>query len=778
MRYGTFDKNNQEYVINNPCTPTPWINYLGNDDFGGIISQTGGGYCFDRDPRHKRILRYRYNSIPEDQPGRYIYVKDIEQNIYWSATWQPVKAEYDFFQCRHGPGYSIITQKNRNITTKITYFVPREKPMEIWWLNIKNDHSKKKDIDLFSYAEFSLFNAVLDQQNVDWAQQIQQGTFQDNTIFWNAFMEKTDYTFMTSNLPATSFETSRNNFIGRYRDLSNPRQVETGICDNYEAKRGNGVGVLKHSITLRPGEEKDIIYYLGTSPEICSLDQKLKQYNKIDKIKSELTNIHNYWQKYFDSCQVKTPDENINLMLNTWNPYQCKITFNWSRFVSLYQLGINRGMGFRDSAQDTLGVMHAIPDKCRQLLIQLFKCQHPDGNSFHLFFPLTGKGTSGEAGENENVDWYSDDHLWIIIATTAYIKETGDIDFLRETIPYSRENTEGTVLNHLRKALEFTQNHRGQHSLPLSGYADWNDTLNLEKGKGIAESVWTGMLYAYCLREIAQLMDYLGNENEKNKYEKLYKQQKEALNNYGWGTNWYLRAYDEDMTPLGEDKIFLNPQSWAILAGITDNKRKKIILDNVNKYLDTEFGVVLLHPAFSAYDDKIGGLTTYPPGAKENGGIFMHSNPWIIIAETLAGNNNRAYKYYKQVLPTRHNDEADRYEVEPYVFCQNILGKEHPQFGLGRNSWLTGTASWMYRAAIHYILGIKPEYRGIVVEPCVPDHWNEYKVKRKMRGRNLHFSFQRGKKKKIILNGSKINSVNLIKYKQLEKGRNNIQVFY
>lgn len=777
MRYGTFDKDNQEYIIINPCTPTPWINYLGDGDFGGIISQTGGGYCFDKDPRHKRILRYRYNSIPEDQPGRYIYIKDNANDKYWSATWQPVQANYDHFQCQHGLGYTIISQKNEGITTKITYFVPKGTSMEIWLLKIKNNKHEAKTFDLFSYAEFSLFNAVTDQQNVDWAQQVQQGTFKDNTIFWNAFMKKTDYTFMTSNLPITSFETNRERFVGRYRDLSNPKEVEAGICDNHEAHRGNGVGVLHHRIQLKPGEQKEIIYYLGTTPRVKSLKNELNQYNDTKKISAELNKIHSDWQKYLDCCQVETPNKKMNLMLNTWNPYQCKTTFNWSRFVSLYQLGINRGMGFRDSAQDTLGVMHAVPEQCRKLIIRLLKCQHPQGNSYHLFYPLTGKGTTGEAGKDKGVNWYSDDHLWIIIAATAYIKETGNKKFLEQTVSYSDGNTEGTVLEHLQRALEFTENHKGENSLPLSGYADWNDTLNLERGKGIAESVWTGMLYCYCLQEMSSLMEYLGNKEQKAKYDKLYEQQKESINSHGWGEEWYLRAFDEDRLPLGKDKIFLNPQSWAVLAKIADEKKKQIILDNVHKYLDTKYGVIMLYPAYNGFDEKIGGLTTYPPGAKENGGIFMHSNPWIMIAETMAGNNNRAYAYYKQVLPPRHNDEADKYEVEPYVYCQNLLGREHPQFGLGRNSWLTGTAAWMYRAAVYYILGIQPEYNGIVVDPSVPDKWDEFSVKRKIRGKTLQFEFSRGKEKKIILNGEILKSRKLIKYGKL-KQINNIKVFY
>ncbi len=782
MIYGNFAPHKREYIITTPFIPSPWINYLGNADFGGIISHTGGGYCFDRDPRNKRVLRYRYNNIPEDQPGRYIYIKDIENNNYWSATWQPVKSQYKSFECRHGPGYTIISQENNNIFTEIKYFIPLNRSMEIWWLKVQNTGKKTRKLDLFTYAEFSFFDTVRDQQNLDWTQQIQQGSFENNTIFWNAFMKKTDYTFMTSNLPVKSFETSRENFIGKYRDLSSPLTVEKGECENYEAHRGNGAGVLNHEIILKPGEEKQIVYYLGTVPEKKLLKNGINKFYKIEQIKSEFNKLNEYWNKFFNKCQVKTPDKEMNLMLNTWNPYQCKTTFNWSRFVSLYQLGINRGMGFRDSAQDILGVVHAIPEECRDLIIRLLKCQHPEGNSYHLFYPLTGKGSSGEAGNNGNCNWYSDDHLWIIISVTAYIKESGDKEFLEKKVSYSGVNSKETVLEHLCKALEFTENHRGKHGLPLIGFADWNDTLNLQREKQSAESVWTGMLYCYTLKEMSALMNYIGREDLKNKYLNYYYEQKKAINTHGWDESWYLRAFAENGNPLGSrksesGKIFLNPQSWAIISEIAEQKKGKMILKNVKEYLDSKYGVTLLYPAYSAFDEKIGGLTTYPPGAKENGGIFMHANPWLIIAEVLSGNHEQAYRYYRKVLPPLR-DDPDLYRVEPYVYCQNVLGKEHPQFGLGSNSWLTGTAAWMYRAAINYILGIRPDYDGIIIKPSVPDNWDEFKVKRKIRDKVLNIIFKKSNKTKILLNENPTIKNNFIYYSELAKSENEIVVKY
>ncbi|MFW5986163.1 MAG: GH36-type glycosyl hydrolase domain-containing protein, partial [Halanaerobiales bacterium] len=371
MKYGNFNVKKREYVICDPQTPTPWINYLGNGDFGGIISQTGGGYCFDRDPRHKRILRYRYNSIPIDQPGRYIYIRDDDRGNYWSANWQPVKEKYQKFRCQHGLGYTGIEQVVNKISSSLLYFIPLDEKMEIWWLKLKNFDQAKRKLSLFTYAEFSFFDAVADQQNLDWTQQIQQGSYTDNTIYWNEFSRQTADTFFTSNVSPVSFTTSRENFVGKYRDLGNPQMVELGRCDNYEADRGNGAGVLHHQLTLQPGEEKRIGYYLGTIQDRNHLQEIIQNYTQRAEIEKEFHKLKKYWDHYLEYCQVKTPDQDMNLMLNTWHPYQCRTTFNWSRFVSLYQLGIKRGMGFRDSAQDILGVVHALPDECRQLIIKL-----------------------------------------------------------------------------------------------------------------------------------------------------------------------------------------------------------------------------------------------------------------------------------------------------------------------------------------------------------------------------------------------------------------------
>jgi len=782
-KYGYFDEKRREYVVTEPKTPTPWINYLGDGEYGGIVSNTGGGYSFDRDPRYKRVLRYRYNSIPEDQPGRYVYIRDDETGEVWSATWQPVKAGYDEYTCRHGLGYTVISQKRSGIGSEVTYFVPSGKKMEFWWLKVKNNSKRPRKLSLFSYAEFCFFDAVKDQQNVDWAQQIQQGAFEDNIIFWNAFMKTWEYIFFTSNLPADSFDTSREEFIGRYRDLTLPSAVEKGECGNTLAKRGNGVGAFCHKLTIPPGGEEEIIYTLGTTMEKDQVKKEIQSCCQPEKVKDCFAELGAYWDNFLQSLQVETPEPAINLILNTWNPYQCKTTFNWSRFISLYQLGISRGMGLRDSAQDVLGVVHAIPDQVRGLLVKLLRSQFTDGHAYHLYYPLTGEGGLGEA-EGGKYNWYSDDHLWLIEATVAYLKETGDFAFLDSKVPFADEAeinvsaSPGTVWDHLRNAIDFTAQHLGEHGLPLSGFADWNDTLNLDKGIGRAESVWTGMLYCRVLTLLAELASFLGKEDEAAKYRKLFAEMKKAVNTHAWDGQWYLRAYDDWGEKLGskvstEGRIFLNAQTWAVISGIAEEKRAHTAMEKAKEFLGTEYGFVLLYPAYKAHNPNKGGITTYPPGTKENGGIFVHTNPWMIMAELLLGKNEKAYEHYLQIIPVFKNKIADLHEVEPYVFCQNILGKEHPQFGLGRNSWLTGTASWTYVVATQYLLGIRPTYDGLVIDPRVPKDWHDFKVRRVFRGKELEIFFTRTDQEErgIYVNGEYIGDEQVIPLSRFSKGQ-------
>ncbi len=768
MKFGYFDEAAREYVITRPDTPTPWINYIGSGKYGGIVSNTGGGYSFHKDPQNRRITRYRYNSIPMDRPGRYVYIRDSGTGEYWNPGFQPSGTRLDSYTCRHGMGYTVLEGEYKGITASLTFFVPDDQDFEIWLLKVSNSLKVTKKLQIFSYAEFCFWNAIMDQQNVDWVQQINQGRHDNGIITWYPHHVGDNASFFATSGRVKSFDTNLETFIGKYRSEANPIAVEQGACSDSVSYRTNGVGAFCNEMDLRGGEEKELVFILGYAENKAEIRKEIQPYLKPAEAHAALGRLAAGWREFTGKLKVETPDKDMNLFVNQWNQYQCKTTFNWSRFVSLYQLGLGRGMGIRDSAQDTLGVMHTIPEKAKELIVKLLQCQYTDGRAYHLFFPLTGEGGVGDAPVKK-FDWYSDDHLWLILAVNAYIKETGDFAFLEEMVPYNDKTTEATVWEHLDSALEFTNRWKGPNQIALAGRADWNDTLNLDTGKGIAESVFTSMLYCRAAMEMMELSGYFERDDDRKKYTGMYEQMKRAINENCWDGEWYKRAFDDNGIPLGSKentfgKIFINSQSWAVLGGVSDQERSGICLAAVYTYLNTKYGIVSMYPAYKQYDDTKGGITTYPPGAKENGGIFLHTNPWVMIAETMIGNGDRAFEYYKQILPARRNDKADHLEVEPYVYPQNILGKEHPQFGIGRNSWLSGTAAWNMVASSQYILGIRADYDALVVDPCIPSSWDGFKVRREFRGAVYHVEVKNPGHvckgvKKILLNGKEVKKI-------------------
>ncbi|NLM10177.1 MAG: glycosyl transferase [Clostridiaceae bacterium] len=768
MQYGYFDQKAREYVITRPDTPTPWINYIGSGKYGGIVSNTGGGYSFHTDPRNRRITRYRYNNIPMDRPGRYIYIRDRVTGEYWNPGFQPVQRKLDSYRCRHGMGYTVLEGEYKQIAADVTYFVPDDKDFEIWLVHIKNLGQIERKLQVFSYAEFCFWDAVKDQQNVDWVQQINQGRYEDKVITWHPHHFNEECTFFATNEEINSFDTNLESFIGRYRCEANPVAVEMGGCSNSISYRMNGVGAFCIDLNLSAGEERDIIFILGFTENKKAIRDEIKKYLNVSYVKEALERLKYSWDKYLDKLYIETPDDEMDLFVNTWNQYQCKITFNWSRFVSLYQLGIGRGMGTRDSAQDTLGVMHSIPYQASELIKKLLHCQYTDGRIYHLFFPLTGEGGVGDAPVMK-FDWYSDDHLWLPLAVNSYLKETGNFEFLNSIVLYNDNKTEGTVWEHLDRALDFTYHHRGPHGLALAGRADWNDTLNLDVGNGIAESVFTSMLFCKAVLEMIQISEFLKDEDSALKYRNMYEEMKKAINESCWDGDWYIRAFDDEGKVLGSreneyGKIFINSQSWSVLSLVAPEEYAKKCLESVYEHLNTKYGIVKVYPGYPEYDPTKGGITTFPPGTKENGGIFLHTNPWVMIAECILGNGNRAYQYYTEILPARRNNDAEILEVEPYVYCQNVLGKEHPQFGTGRNSWLTGTAAWNMVAVSQYILGIRPEYESLTVDPCIPSGWKGFKARRKFRGCTYNIEVKNPEGvckgvKKIIVDGDETDKI-------------------
>ena len=740
--YGYFDEIAGEYVINRPDTPTPWLNYIGEGRYGGIVSNTGGGYSFDRDPRNRRVSRYRYNAIPVDQPGRYVYLRDQSSGEYWSPTARPTKVDLDSYECRHGTAYTRISGTYKGIATEMTYFVPlsptdEPAPCELWVLKVRNTGTTTRRLRSFSYAEFSHPDAVNDTTNLDWGQHVVFSSCKDGVIRVSTKSNPSTYFFASSEAPV-GYTCNREDFVGLARDLADPIVVETGTPSNAPSPRGNSIGSLTHDIELAPGQERQIVYIMGATERPAEIDRVVARFADPAEVVSAFRALRDDWAAYLSRFTVETPDADTNAMLNFWNQVQCRTTLYWSRFVSGYETGLGRGMGTRDSGQDTLGTMHTVPDHVRRMLTTIWKMQFADGHTWHQFFPLTLEGGPGLAGEHpSSPQWFSDDHLWLIISVCAYLRETGDFDYLDQLVPYV-DHAEETVWEHMLRAVDFTLEHRGPHGLPRSGFSDWNDTLNVDHGSGKSESVWTGMQFCRAMLDMAELCEKIDLPAEGMRFAGLHASMAGLINEHAWDGAWYVRSYDDDGLPVGvagaaHQAIDLIPQSWCVLGEVAPPERAEQAMASADEKLNTKFGIALIWPPYDGADPRIGGTSTYVPGAKENGGIFCHANAWSIVAAAMLGHGDQAYKYYRQILPLARTD-SDLYKVEPYTYPQNICGPTHPSFGLGRNAWLTGTASWTFVAATQWILGIRPTYEGLRVAPVMPAAWPGFKAHREFRG--------------------------------------------
>ena len=736
MEYGHFSRDDREYVIVRPDTPTPWINYLSNSEYCAIISNTAGGYSFHMDPRDRRILRYRYNNLPVDRPGRYLYIRDNETNEFWSPTWQPVAKKLSSYECRHGLGYTIISSACKGIEAEVTYFVPLNENLEIWMLTLKNASSKDKELSVFSYAEFCLWQATGDQTDLQFRQGIAIARPENGVIFYNLFDVSTGYAFFASNGKLAGYDCNRERFIGLYRSESNPIAVEGGRCFNSEAKGGNPIAATSNSVKLSSGEAETIIFILGVAKEKSEAMNCVQKYKKKANVDAELQRLKEHWSDYLNSFAVNTPDAEFNLQVNVWNPYQCRTTFDWSRYVSYYETGIGRGMGFRDSNQDTLGVVHALPKRVRQRILDLAKNQFESGLTYHVYYPLTGEGGFPSYAK-EKMAWSSDDHLWLILSVCEYIKETGDMSILDENVNFV-EGSSASLYEHLKRSIDFTLNNMGKHDMPLLGTSDWNDPLSLPGPNYAAESVWVAMMFHKVLLELTELCKEYDRDKDAQKFAALANKTKVHVNETAWDGEWYFRAYDDSGNPMGtskckEGKIYLNTQSWAVFSEIASKERGIQCMNSVKKYLDTEYGLLLLAPAYSRYTPEIGGISCYVPGLKENASIWSHANAWAILAECMLGRGDQAFDYYMKLAFTTANRRAEIYGAEPYVYAQTIAGKDHPDFGWARQSWLTGTAAWMMKVATNWILGVRPQYHGLLVDPCIPKDWHSFKVVRHFR---------------------------------------------
>ncbi len=740
--YGYFDETAREYVISRPDTPTPWLNYIGEGRYGGIVSNTGGGYSFDRDPRNRRVTRYRYNSIPVDQPGRYVYLRDQETGEYWSPTASPVQRDLDSYECRHGTAYTRIASSYKGIAAELLYFVPpgpadEPAPCELWVLTLRNLGPETRRLRSFSYAEFSFADAFNDMTNLDWAQHIVFSSCEDGVIRVGTKFNPLRYFFASSESPA-GYTCDREDFIGRRRDLANPIVVESGTPSNAGSPRGNSVGSLTHDIQLGPGEERKLVFVMGATERPAEIERVVKRFTDLSEVSAAFQALRDDWATYLGRFTVETPDADTNAMLNFWNQVQCRTTLYWSRFVSGYESGLGRGMGTRDSGQDTLGTMHTVPDHARRMLTTIWRMQFADGHTYHQFYPLTLEGGPGLAAEFPTwPQWFSDDHLWLIISVCAYLRETGDFDYLEQKVPYV-DHAEETVWEHMLRAVDFTLEHLGPHKLPRAGFSDWNDTLNVDHGSGKAESVWTGMQFCRAMADLEELCRELGRTDDARRFAGVHDAMAEAINKHAWDGEWYLRSFDDDGQPIGvagapHHAIDLIAQSWSVLGGVATPERAERAMASADEKLNTQFGLALLWPPYNGADPRVAGTSTYVPGAKENGGIFCHANTWSIVAAAMLGNGDQAYRYYRQILPLARTD-SDLYKVEPYTYPQNICGPTHPSFGMARNAWLTGTASWTYVAATQWILGIRPTYAGLRIAPAMPSAWSGFNAHREFRG--------------------------------------------
>ena len=767
MKFGYFDDANQEYVITTPKTPLPWINYLGCNEFFSLISNTCGGYTFYKDAKLLRLTRYRYNNVPMDMGGKYIYIKDGD--TVWNPGWQPVKTELDAYECRHGIGYSRFTSSKKDVKADLLTFVPMNDNCEVSKLTLTNNSSEVKELKAFSYVEWCLWNADDDMKNFQRLLSCGEVEVSGSTIFHKTeYRERRNhYAIYSVNAPIAGFDTIRDDFLGAYRGCDNPEVVENGQCKNTMASGWSPIACHQLNITLQPGESRTYVFTLGyiENPQEEKWEshnvinktrafEMIARYETPEKVDAAFADLQAYWKELLSKYHVESSNDKVDRMVNTWNQYQCMVTFNMSRSASYYESGIGRGMGFRDSCQDLLGFVHLIPDRARERIIDIASTQFEDGSAYHQYQPLTKKGNADIGGG------FNDDPLWLIAGTSAYVRETGDTSILTEQVPYDNDWSKATTLmGHLKRSFDFTVTHKGPHKLPLIGRADWNDCLNLNcfsehpgesfqtfgPSEGpVAESVFIAGMFVKYGEEYAQLCELMGDAEEAAYARKEVAEMYDTILESGWDGDWFVRAYDSYSNKVGskeceEGQIYIEPQGFCVLAGVgVKEGLAEKALNSVKERLDTKYGVMILQPAYTKYHLELGEVSSYPPGYKENAGIFCHNNPWVSIAETVIGRGDRAFEIYQKTCPAYTEEISEIHRTEPYVYSQMIAGRDAKFHGEAKNSWLTGTAAWTFVNISQYILGLYPTHYGLQVNPCVPKGFGDFKVTRSYRGANYH----------------------------------------
>ena len=783
MKFGYFDDKKREYVIQTPYTPLPWINYLGDKDFFGIISNTGGGYDFYRDAKLRRITRYRYNNVPLDSGGRCFYIAD--ESTVWSPAFLPAKTELDSYECRHGLGYTRFLSEKEGLSADLLCFVPLNDTCEIQQLSLKNLTADKKTLQVFSAVEWCLWDAVDDTTNFQRNFSTGEVEIEDAVLYHKTeYRERRNhYAFYSVNAATCGFDTDRDTFLGKFNGFDAPAAVTNRHCFCSRASGWSPIACHELRITLAPGEEKTLIFLLGyienqesekwEAPGIINKTKAralIRRYSSPAAVSSAFQALRAHWDNLLSGFCVHTGDEKTDRMVNIWNQYQCMVTFNMSRSASYYESGIGRGMGFRDSCQDILGFVHMIPRRARERILDIASIQKEDGSTWHQYQPLTKRGNADIGGG------FNDDPLWLIACTYAYVAETGDDSILKEKVPFDNDETnKAPLMEHLRRSLNYTLTHRGPHGLPLIGRADWNDCLNLncfskEPGEsfqttgnfesGKAESVFIAGMFVKYGKQYAELCRLLSDPAEADRLEAEVGRMTEVVQEAGWDGQWFLRAYDAFCEPVGsrvceEGKIFIEPQGMCVMAGIgLQNGMAEKALESVRTHLETAYGIAILQPAYQTYHLNLGEVSSYPPGYKENAGIFCHNNPWISCAEAELGHGERAFEVYRKICPAYLEEISEIHRTEPYVYSQMIAGKDSPHHGEAKNSWLTGTAAWTFVNISQYILGIRPVLNGLQIKPCLPAAISSFRATRKFRGCTYDITATRGDRYSLTVNGN------------------------
>jgi N,N'-diacetylchitobiose phosphorylase len=775
LRYGYFDNENREYVIDRVDVPVSWTNYLGVKDLCTVISHNAGGYSFYKNAEHHRITRYRQNGVPLDRPGHYVYVRDNETGEYWSISWQPVgkdlsKAKYE---CRHGLSYSRFSSEYRDLHAEQTLFIPLEDDVELWDVKIANRGKKVRDLSVFAYVEFSFHHIEIDNQNLQMSLYAAGSSYADGIIEYDFFYEPWTFHYFTGNFEPDGFDCLRDQFLGNYRTETNPAAVEEGKCHGSSELGGNHCGALEKRIRIEPGEELRLLLLLGVGPRERGREIRAK-YAKPDAVDRAFADLGRYWDNKLTILQCRTPHQGMDTMVNTWNLYQAETCVVWSRFASFIEVGGRTGLGYRDTSQDIMSVVHTNPVRCRQRIIELMRGQVSEGYGLHLFdpdcfdpdkqnAPMFKSPTIAHPPARESlihsIDHVcSDDALWIVVTICEYVKETGDVKLFDEVVPFA-DKGEATVYEHLKHALEFSAKHVGSTGICKGLRADWNDCLNLGGG----ESAMVSFMHHWALKSFIEAAEFLGRADDVTRYSAMAEQVRTACEKELWDGDWYLRGITAKGMKVGsnendEGKVFIESNTWAVLSETALRERALACMDAVDRHLYSEYGIHLLWPAFSKPNDDIGFVGRVYKGIKENAAIFSHPNPWAVIAECKLGRGERAMKFYDSLLPCNQNDKIEIRQAEPYSYCQFVVGRDHTAFGRARHPWLTGSAGWNYTAATRWILGIRVSFDGMILDPCVPRDWKSFEVRRKWRGAtfNIKFSNPSGVEKgvrEIRLNG-------------------------